>query len=191
MRQGLLALVAFSQSGLALDRNRTLLFMNSGPNTYAVYISSYRESSGFFMDFASTFGQISMTICPREHHGSRPGAFRNIRPVGGRAPAGSGTCADGVRQSDFRPVPPPAKSQPPGGMARLERLIAAGAWTDAALVLIELELPAWSLRRLIREDDEWFCSLSRQPNVPVALDVTAHAHHAGSHHATSGKHTPA
>jgi hypothetical protein len=79
----------------------------------------------------------------------------------------------------------------PGGMARLNRLIAAGAWADAALVLIELELPAWSLRRLIREDDEWFCSLSRQPNVPVALDVTAHAHHAGSHHATSGKHTPA
>jgi hypothetical protein len=65
----------------------------------------------------------------------------------------------------------------PGGMARLDRLIAAGAWADAALVLIELELPAWSLRRLIREDDEWFCSLSRQPNVPVALDVTADAHH--------------
>jgi len=61
-------------------------------------------------------------------------------------------------------------------MARLERLIAAGAWTDAALVLIELELPAWSLRRLIREDDEWFCSLSRQPNLPTTLD-TADAHH--------------
>jgi hypothetical protein len=76
--------------------------MNSGPNTYGVYISSYRESSGFFMDFASTFGQISMTI--------------------------------------------------------------------------ELELPAWSLRRLIREDDEWFCSLSRQPNLPTTLD-TADAHH--------------
>lgn len=65
----------------------------------------------------------------------------------------------------------------PGGMARLDRLIAAGAWTDAALVLIELELPAWSLRRLIREDDEWFCSLSRQPNLPSTLDVTADAHH--------------
>ena len=62
-------------------------------------------------------------------------------------------------------------------MARLDRLIAAGAWTDAALVLIELELPAWSLRRLIREDDEWFCSLSRQPNLPSTLDVTADAHH--------------
>jgi hypothetical protein len=105
---------SFFTIGLAPDRNRTLLFMNSGPNTYGVYISSYREPSGFFMGFASTFGQVSMIICPREHHGSRPGAFRNIRPVGGRAPAGSGTCADGVRRSDFRRVPPPAKSQPPG-----------------------------------------------------------------------------
>jgi hypothetical protein len=65
----------------------------------------------------------------------------------------------------------------PGGVARLEQLTAAGAWTDAALVLFELELPAWSLRRLIREDNGWFCSLSRQPNLPTTLDVTADAHH--------------
>jgi hypothetical protein len=63
------------------------------------------------------------------------------------------------------------------GVARLDRLIAVGAWSDAALVLIELELPAWRLRRLIREDNEWFCSLSRQPNLPMTLDVTADAHH--------------
>ncbi len=65
----------------------------------------------------------------------------------------------------------------PGGMARLDRLIAAGAWTDAALVLVELELPAWSLKRLYREGGEWFCSLSRQPNLPAILDATADAHH--------------
>ena len=64
-----------------------------------------------------------------------------------------------------------------GKVAHLDRLVAAGAWADAALVLIELELPAWSLRRLIREDEEWFCSLSRQPNLPTTLDVTADAHH--------------
>jgi len=62
-------------------------------------------------------------------------------------------------------------------VARLEQLIAAHAWTDAALVLIELELPAWSLRPLIREDHEWFCSLSHQPNLPLTLDVTADANH--------------
>ena len=51
-----------------------------------------------------------------------------------------------------------------GKAARLDQLIEAGAWSDAALALIELELPAWKLRRLVYEDGEWFCSLSKQPN---------------------------
>ena len=65
-----------------------------------------------------------------------------------------------------------------GKAARIDQLIAAGAWSDAALALIELELPAWTLRRLVYEDGEWFCSLSKQPNLPVALDDTADARHA-------------
>ena len=60
---------------------------------------------------------------------------------------------------------------------RIDRLIESGAWTDAALALIELELPAWKLRRLVREDGEWFCSLSRQPNMPVEFDDTVDASH--------------
>jgi hypothetical protein len=64
-----------------------------------------------------------------------------------------------------------------GKTARIDQLIKAGAWSDAALALIELELPAWKLRRLIYEDGEWFCSLSKQPNLPVALDDTADARH--------------
>jgi len=60
---------------------------------------------------------------------------------------------------------------------RLDQLIEAGAWSDAALALIELELPAWKLRRLVYEDGEWFCSLSKQPNLPVALDDSADACH--------------
>jgi hypothetical protein len=64
-----------------------------------------------------------------------------------------------------------------GKAARLGQLIEAGAWSDAALALIELELPAWKLRRLVYEDGEWFCSLSKQPNLPVALDDTADACH--------------
>ena len=63
------------------------------------------------------------------------------------------------------------------GVARLDRLIAAGAWTDAAFALVALELPAWSLRRLVHEDGEWLCSLSRQPNLPATLDDTADARH--------------
>jgi hypothetical protein len=64
-----------------------------------------------------------------------------------------------------------------GKAARIHQLIEAGAWSDAALALIELELPAWKLRRLIYEDGEWFCSLSKQPNLPVTIDDTADARH--------------
>jgi hypothetical protein len=65
-----------------------------------------------------------------------------------------------------------------GRAAKLERLIEAGAWNDAALALIELELPSWHLRRLVYEDGEWVCTLSRQPNMPEALDDTADGSHA-------------
>jgi len=67
--------------------------------------------------------------------------------------------------------------QETAGAARLERLIQAGAWTDAVFALIELETPSWKIRRLIREDGEWFCSLSRQPNLPAALDDSADGRH--------------
>ena len=64
-----------------------------------------------------------------------------------------------------------------GKTARLEKLIAAAAWSDAALALIEIELPAWTLRRLVYDDGEWFCSLSKQPNLPIEFDDTADARH--------------
>jgi hypothetical protein len=65
-----------------------------------------------------------------------------------------------------------------GSTAALHRLIDAGAWTDVALALVALELPGWTVRRLVREDGKWLCSLSRQPNLPVALDDSADASHA-------------
>ena len=61
--------------------------------------------------------------------------------------------------------------------ARLERLIAGAAWTEAAIDLIELEIPRWKLRRIVLEDGEWHCSLSRQPNLPLELDDMAEASH--------------
>jgi len=61
--------------------------------------------------------------------------------------------------------------------ARVKRLIAAGAWTDAALALIACELPQWKLRRLQHEDGEWHCSLSRQPQLPIELDEVAEGSH--------------
>ncbi len=64
-----------------------------------------------------------------------------------------------------------------GKATAIDRLIEAGAWTDAALALLELELPAWKLRRLACEGGEWICSLSRQPNLPATLDETVDAVH--------------
>ena len=66
-----------------------------------------------------------------------------------------------------------------GGAAkwRIDRLIESGAWTDAALALVELELPQWKLRRIVYEDGEWHCSLSRQPQLPLGLDDVAEASH--------------
>jgi len=60
---------------------------------------------------------------------------------------------------------------------RIDRLIHAGAWCDAALALVRCELPSWTPRRLVYDDGEWFCSLSREPNLPAELDDTADAHH--------------
>ncbi len=64
-----------------------------------------------------------------------------------------------------------------GRAAGIDRLLESGAWADAALALIELELPDWTLRRLIREDERWHCSLSQHPNLPIDLDDTADATH--------------
>ncbi len=64
-----------------------------------------------------------------------------------------------------------------GRAGQVDRLAGAGAWTDAALALVALELPGWKMRRLVYEEGEWLCSLSRQPNVPISLDDTADAAH--------------
>ena len=64
-----------------------------------------------------------------------------------------------------------------GKATKLDDLIEAGAWTDAAIALIEFELPNWSVRRIVCEDGEWLCSLSRQPNLPIFLDECAEGSH--------------
>src|SRR6478752_6198437 len=62
--------------------------------------------------------------------------------------------------------------------ARLEQLIRSGAWTDAALALIDLELPLWQVRRLAYDEGEWHCALSRERELPDWLDRSVEAHHA-------------
>lgn len=63
------------------------------------------------------------------------------------------------------------------GARRIDRLVALGAWTDAALAIAELELPQAKIRRLVYEDGEWFCSLSREPRLPDWLDDSVEARH--------------
>jgi hypothetical protein len=60
---------------------------------------------------------------------------------------------------------------------RIDRLIESGAWTDAALALVELELPHWKLRRMLYEDGEWHCYLSKQPQLPIGFDEVAEGSH--------------
>src|SRR5215469_12677785 len=62
--------------------------------------------------------------------------------------------------------------------AHLTRLIQSAAWTDAALVLIDLELPMWQVRRLAYDDGEWYCALSRERELPDWLDQSIEARHA-------------
>jgi hypothetical protein len=60
----------------------------------------------------------------------------------------------------------------------LDRLIGADAWADAAITLVAFEPPNWKPRRLVYEDDEWLCSLSRQPKLPIFFDEPAEGEHA-------------
>lgn len=62
--------------------------------------------------------------------------------------------------------------------ARLTHLIDARAWTDAALALLELELPMWQVRRIAYDEGEWHCALSRERELPDWLDAAVEAHHA-------------
>ena len=64
-----------------------------------------------------------------------------------------------------------------GHVERLAQLVVAEAWTEAALFLIELELPLWQLRRLVCDGGEWMCSLSRHPGVPIEIDDGADGRH--------------
>jgi hypothetical protein len=61
---------------------------------------------------------------------------------------------------------------------RIARLIGSEAWTDAALALIDLELPLWQVRRIAYDEGEWYCALSRERELPDWLDRSIEARHA-------------
>ena len=64
-----------------------------------------------------------------------------------------------------------------GKTSRLDRLCASEAWIDAALELIALEAPEWSVQRLCLDDREWLCTLTRFPDLPDWLDDSAEGRH--------------
>ena len=64
-----------------------------------------------------------------------------------------------------------------GKAAKINRLLESEAWTEAALALVELELPRWRLRRLVYEDGTWLCSLNKQWNLPDWLSDCAETRH--------------
>src|ERR1700676_3240245 len=64
-----------------------------------------------------------------------------------------------------------------GKTARIEQLIGSEAWTDAALALIDLELPLWQVRRIAYDEGEWYCALSRERELPDWLDSSIEARH--------------
>lgn len=61
---------------------------------------------------------------------------------------------------------------------RLNAFVEAKAFTDAALALIEVELPHWSLVRIACEEGEWVCTLSRYARMPAWLGDTVDGRHA-------------
>ncbi|GLR85078.1 hypothetical protein [Bradyrhizobium iriomotense] len=61
--------------------------------------------------------------------------------------------------------------------ARLTRLIDAEAWADAALALLELELPLWQVRRIAYDEGEWYCALSRERELPDWLESSVEGRH--------------
>jgi hypothetical protein len=64
-----------------------------------------------------------------------------------------------------------------GKTARIERLIKSEAWTDAALALVDLELPLWQVRRIAYDEGEWYCALSRERELPDWLDRSIETRH--------------
>lgn len=61
---------------------------------------------------------------------------------------------------------------------RLQLLIQSRAWTDAVLALLALELPQWQVRRIVYDEGEWHCALSRQRELPDWLDQSIESSHA-------------
>ena len=66
----------------------------------------------------------------------------------------------------------------PDDAAQLHQLIEAGALTEAAFAVINLELPLWQIRRITYDEGEWHCAMCRQRELPEWLDEAIETTHA-------------
>ncbi len=154
--------------------------MQATDSSYEIPIAPAFSSSRFLMVFCPFIGAVA---CLSKCDSRRTGAMtfdpnheehlRELQQELHRAPTiTSGLVADVIARAC-----PRLQSQHRTAKARVIRLIESGAFADATLALLELELPQWRLRRLIREDDEWHCSISKQLGLPAELDDMAEANH--------------
>ena len=175
----------FAQSGIRGSEptsGRVALYGQTPPDTYGVcIIARTGKTSGFFMGFAlhimtvrssTTFCRVSITMA------FDAARSENLRSAGRALRLAADASARRCSPKSF-----PARAAPcqisavrwhgaPRSIDRGRRLDRRCTRSSSSL-----NLPAWSLRRLFYEDGEWFCSLSRQLNLPLALDDTADAHH--------------
>jgi hypothetical protein len=146
---------------------------------YSVYISMRVAPSGFFMAIdailrSEPIGSSFCEICVMAFAADYAILFDRLDEELRIAPAPGLDLFAKIIAGVCTRIPVLSKS---GKAGKIDRLIECGAWTEAALALIEFELPAWKVRRLVCESGQWLCSLSRQPNLPLEIDDTADASH--------------
>ena len=107
--------------------------------------------------------------------------LQSIRSERDVAAAYEASAAINVAAEAMKAISKDCAAFPPVGVDAKTRnivsLVAAGAWIEAALALVDIEAPEWSLRRLEIDDGEWFCSLSRHPALPTEFDNAAEGRH--------------
>jgi hypothetical protein len=106
-----------------------------------------------------------------------PSAYRDLRDLNDRlrdAHAASAELINEIIGETCRRFPSLRQTEK---TARIEQLIHSQAWTDAALALVDLELPLWQVRRIAYDDGEWHCALSRERELPDWLDRSIESCH--------------
>lgn len=64
-----------------------------------------------------------------------------------------------------------------GKVKQFDAWCESGARVEVALALLANELPGWSVRRIVKDDDLWFCALSHAASMPIEFDDVAEASH--------------